>query len=649
MKKKIFIAAAVFFSSHSIAQDITDTTALDPVVFTANKIYQKQNETGKVLSVIGRADLEKSGTISDALNRVVGLHFGGANSTTGTVQSAYIRGASSANTLILLDGVPMYDPSGISSEFDLNSFSIDQVERIEILKGAQSTLYGSDAVAGVINIISRKPAGNGTRLAGNIAAGSYNTFRGGLSVSGASDKIGYVLGYSGLGTGGFSSAYDSTGTFENDRSAIHGLNVNFNFNLHQNLRVRLYGKYNTNRSDIDAGKFTDDRDYYYRTKDFTPGTAIVYTINKTALYFNYNYHSYERMYRDDSMHIGGYSTAPGAFYVKYIDEKYKGSSHFAELFANVKAAKKINIVSGIDYRTSNTDQRSFSVTSFGPFTTIPIGDTAKVSQYSVYSSLLYNGKVFNAGIGGRYNHHSVYGSNGTFSVNPSVLYNSWKLFINISSGYRVPSLYQLYSEFGNRALEPERSVSYEAGLQYNKNDIMSRVVFFRREIKDVFVFYTDYTTFLSKYINEDEQDDKGVELEARFTPGAWDFTANYTYVTGKLTTKDPAGRDSSINNLYRRPKNTLNFSAGYTVKNLFVRSSLRSLSALYEPIFMSAPVRLDGYYTLDLYAEYRLQHFKFFTELRNITDQTYFDQEGFTTKGFNVMVGVRFGFGLGRK
>ena len=575
----------------------------------------------------------------------MGISIGGANGPLGTVQTIYTRGASAANTLILMDGVPLYDASGISSEFDLLSFASGQIERIEILKGAQSTLYGSDAVAGVVNIITKKSAVKPVVVDANFSAGSYNTYRAGLSVSGSTKKsFDYYAGYSKIYSDGFSSAYDSTGTkgFDKDGFKQDAFNFSLGFKPLKKLSARLYGKYNSNRADIDAGAFTDDKDYYYQTKNSNAGTAFKYQLKNAAVYFNYNYNWYDRTYTDDSADVGSFAI--------YQKGKYRGRSHFAELYTNIHLNKDVDVVSGVAYNTNATTQSYFLISGFGTYNPPDLGDdSAHTSQFSAYASVLYNDqKGFNAGIGGRWNRHSVYGSNATFSVNPSYSFSNIKLFANISSAFRVPSLYQLYGEYGNAALKPERIISYEAGAQYNKNDFTARGVVFEREIKDVFVFYTDPSTYLSKYINEDRQKDKGVELELFITAlkNKLSVSANYTYVEGKIFTKDFAGKDTSFPNLYRRPKNIFNFNAAFQVcSKVLVSTHLRSTSSLLEPKYNAAPEKIAGHYTLDLYGEYRfIKSWKFFADCKNITGQTYSDQQGFNTRKFNVTIGFNTSF-----
>src|SRR4026207_1662896 len=188
--KKFFAVTAIFISSQLVAQPTTfqqedSSKTLDNVVIIATKYPTKQSNTGKLVSVVTRQQIEQSvgKDLAQVLNEQTGLTVSGSYSNPGKDKSIFFRGASSNYTLILLDGIPLNDPSGTGGTFDIRLIPLEQIERIEILKGSQSTLYGSNAIAGVINIISKKPAN--TNLTGNglLSYGSYNTFRGNANLS----------------------------------------------------------------------------------------------------------------------------------------------------------------------------------------------------------------------------------------------------------------------------------------------------------------------------------------------------------------------------------------------------------------------------------------------------------------------------------
>ena len=145
------------------AQTDSTTKVLDEVVITATKTEQKQSTTGKVVTVISKAEIEQSQgkTLGQLLNDQAGVVVNGALSTPGSVQRVYTRGAGNGRTLVLIDGIPAIDPSDPNNSYDINFISLTGVEQIEICRGSQSTLYGSDAEAGVINIITTKKAVSG--------------------------------------------------------------------------------------------------------------------------------------------------------------------------------------------------------------------------------------------------------------------------------------------------------------------------------------------------------------------------------------------------------------------------------------------------------------------------------------------------------
>lgn len=640
-KKLIILFSSTMLISNVIAQDTAKT--LNEVVITATKFPVKQTETGKVITVITQEQLQKNcgKSLPEVLNRQVGITINGANNTSGTNQSVFIRGASSSNALILLDGVPLYDASGESNVFDINNFALNNIERIEILKGSQSTLYGSDAVAGVINIISKKTFNKPVNFNLNLSAGSYHTYKGSASLSGSNGKgQTYFVSYSNLNSKGFSSAYDSAGNnnFDKDGFKQNVLQLNYGFKPVTKLEIRTYGKYNINLADIDAGAFADDKDYRYKYRNLIAGTAFQYQLKTGLIKFNYNYNWFDREFTDDSTSVGGFAT--------YQKGNYTGKSHFAELFSNLQLGHALELLAGVDYRRNATDQSYSSISFFGPYVSPSLSaDTTKTNQLSGYASLIVkNIQDFNIELGGRWNNHSLYGNNFTYSFNPYyLLHKKYKWFANISSGYKVPSLYQLYGEFGNRNLQPEVSTGFEGGLQYISDKINGRVVVFKRNIKNVFYFYTDPITFQSLYVNEDRQKDWGIETElALQISNELSLNTNYTFVDGKIYTLNLAAKDTSYNNLYKRPAHTFNFSIGYQpVQKLYISAHLKGVSKFYEAQYAAADFLLKGYYTLNFYSEFQFnKKGKIFVDLQNITDQKYFDQKGFTTKRFNFNAGL---------
>ncbi|MEJ7672681.1 MAG: TonB-dependent receptor plug domain-containing protein [Chitinophagaceae bacterium] len=191
-EKENFICGCMYYRQRTICTTCPQvqgdsSKTLDPVIITANKIAQKQSSTGKVITVITKEQIEKSSgrTVAQLLNEQVGVTINGALNNLGANQTVYLRGANAGRTLILMDGIPVYDPSFINNDFDLNLLSLNNVERIEICRGAQSTLYGSDAVAGVINIITLKTdISKPVNIKATIGVGSFGTYRGNFQIYG---------------------------------------------------------------------------------------------------------------------------------------------------------------------------------------------------------------------------------------------------------------------------------------------------------------------------------------------------------------------------------------------------------------------------------------------------------------------------------
>src|SRR5436190_839923 len=568
MKRNFLFVAAAFFGSQLTAQQDTTVKAMDELVITANKYPNKTSLTGKVLTIISREQLERSGgkDLAQILTEQAGVYIGGANSNPGKDKSIYLRGARIDHTLITIDGVTVYDSSGIGGNFDIRNLSAANIERIEILKGSQSTLYGSDAIAGVINIITKK-AGN-KAMNGNamLGYGSFNSFRGSAGINGQKEKFDYNLNYSIHKTDGINESTSNSSNAEKDGYTQHNIMAGFGIQPSKNIRIQPYIRFSKIDGDLDQGAFVDELDYTY-------------------------------------------------------------------------------------------NQEYLSIGFYGPYKTKYSSDSLNQNQLGLYAAMNFNSSCgFNIELGNRLNIHSEYGSYDVFNINPSYLINKrFKLFANFSSAYRTPSLYQLFSEYGNKDLDPESGYTLEGGMQFFSNDkkFTSRAVAFKRDVKDVIFFYYNASTFQSQYINQDKQKDNGIELEASYTIAKnTTIKAFYTYVTGEITTKKSSGKDTTFFNLLRRPKNSFGVNISSQVnEKLFVSSNLsafgeRSDRYFDSNTFQTVNATLKSYALWDVYAEYGFlkNKIKLFADLRNILDSKYTEISGFNTTGFAINGGVRLNF-----
>ncbi len=649
MKRKIFAAAFLFTSIATQGQD--SSKILNEVIVTANKYPNKTSLTGKVVSVITKEQLERSGgkDLSQVLNEQCGLSINGANSNPGKDKSVYLRGAKVDHTLIMLDGVPLYDPSGIGSNFDIRLLSVDNIERIEILKGSQSTLYGSDAMAGVINIITKKNSQSLSGLNGMLTLGSFNTLRSNLSLQGNHEKYDYSLNFSSLNTEGINETIDTLiNPNQADRDAYRQINLyeRFTYKPNKNNRITGYLRYAKFNQQYDQDAYLDELDLSSSNSNLQYGLKGDFNIGNSKLTALYNRNYNERMYVDDSvLSQNGFG--------KYSKGAYSGTEHFADLFYFHPINEQMKFSVGADFRSSNTDQSYFSVSDFGDYESKLGKDSLHQNQIGIYGSFIANTKSgFNLELGGRWNHHSAYGNNLVYSFNPSYVFrNQYKLYVNISSAYKTPTLYQLYSEYGNKKLLPEIASTSEAGIQaFSKNSRKNvRITYFNRNVKDVILFFTDPNTYTSKYINQDKQKDHGLEIESNITINQKSsLKLFYNFVDGKITTMNN-GMDTSYFNLIRRPKNTIGITADYRpFKNIYVSTSIQSVGKrtdiTFDANYNQVQVELNSYIICNVYAEYRFSKskIKLFTAVNNLTNTNFTEVYGFATMGINGSFGVRF-------
>jgi len=655
--RKIFAVTAMIICSQLNAQQ--DTSTLENVTLTANKYSTKTTETGKVVITITRQEIEKAGSrdLSQIITELGGVFVNGYTSNGGKEKNIYLRGAKPEHSLITIDGVPVYDASGIGSNFDIRNIPIDIVDRIEILKGSQSTLYGSDAVAGVINIITKKGGDKPFGVSGTAHYGSFHTYRANIGINGKSKAVDYNVGYTFFRTDGFSEAQqhpDSSKTYEPDPYKQNSFQANLGIQATNKVRMQPFLRWSRNEGSLDNDAYLDDHDFNNVNKNLQLGLRNTVTLGKGQLNALYQLVNTSRNYFDDSAFHNPFA------YFKFSQTAFKAREHFAEVFF-VYPFNNLRLTAGADFRASHYDYNATQVTAPSPwfpsttFKTSLSGDSVKQNQAGLYATLNYLSGHFNIEGGGRFNNHSEYGSNFAFNINPSYLIkNQLKLFANISSGYKTPSLFQLFSQYGNRELEPETSLNLEGGVQYITKEGKGslRATYFKRKVEDVIAFFFNSTTFRSYYINQDEQNDHGFEVDGKLNINdKIQLKAFYSYVDGEITTKQN-GKDTTYFNLLRRPKNTFNFSIGSQLtKNFYLSAQLNAVGKredvyFHPSTFQRNDLTLKPYTLLNVYAEYGFYNnrLKLFADLRNITDEKYVDIYGYNTARFNAYGGIRFRF-----
>lgn len=622
MNKKLLSLVALLAAMQASAQDSTSRKQLDEVVVTASKYERKASETGKVITVIDRTVIDRSlgKDLSQLLTEQAGLIINGATSNPGKDKSVFLRGASSDYTVILVNGIPVSDPTGVGGAFDLRLFPLEQIERIEILKGAQSTLYGSDAIAGVINIITRKGGTKPAELFGNIAFGSYNTFNASAGLTGTAEKLRYTIGYMHHESRGISEALDTNAvkTFDKDGFLRNSFNVDIDGEVINNLHVMPFFRYSYFRGGYDGGSFLD-ANYNFQTSALTAGTRVSYKLKDLQLTGQYQYNKVDR---------------------RYDAYPFDGNTQLAEVFGQYSINKYVQVLAGVDYRYQQVLNKSMT----------PADPTIEIT--SPYASVfLKNLGGFYLEAGGRFNKHSKYGNNWTYSVNPSYLINSnIKVFANLATAFKAPTLESLYGTYGaNPDLKPEKSTTYEGGVQasFFNNLIDARVVYFNREVKDVIVFRTSPSAML---MNFNKQKDHGFEIEPTININKdLQVKLYYTFLEGDLHTTTGAGKDTSYNNLIRRPKHSFGGTIGYNVtKNLFVSTTVYNYGKRYDlafdnnPPYGSIQVDLASYTLWNAYAEYRFlnNRIRIFADVKNITDAKYQEVYGYGTQGTNITAGL---------
>mgnify|MGYP001584290860 CR=1 FL=1 len=629
------VSCLIVLASPSSAAGPSLTLMVDPKstrVSSVNRLDELLEQVANSVTVISRQEIELRGQpfISDLLRTVPGLDVvkTGGNSTT----SVFIRGNKSEHTLILLDDVPLNDPSSPGRSYFIENLTADNIERIEILRGSQSVMYGSDAIGGVINVITRK--GEGTRmlsLYGEAGSQDYNLGR--AELNGSTKHLDYSLGGSRLKTGGISSAGSDYGNTERDGHLSNTISGALGIKPAENFRLDLTGRNSYSSFDLDnaGGVGGDDPNYTGKFNETdlaaraTLGLFGGRLLQKSSIAISAQNRKF--LNGTDAQHP--FSSSQNSSYGRTVRFSYQV---IAQLNTNH------TVTAGVDKQeeAGKTEYRSQS--QFGPFNTE--FNTQKAGTIGVFAEDLI--KAWNrlfVSVGGRHDYNDRYGKADTYRIAPALLIpeTHTKLKASLGTGFKAPSLYQLYSQYGYLDLAPERSASWDAGFEQDLWD--SKITFgathFRNDLRDLIAF----NNATSKYYNVGLARTEGYEVTAQIKPtDKVLLKGNYTY-TSAVDLSDGAA-------LVRRPRIKLGGDAElHPIKPLSVAVGAAYTGPRFDNDFATFPskrVKLGGYGLWHLAGSYAVNKTITLTaRIDNLFDKNYAEIQGWGSQGIAGYGGVK--------
>ena len=637
-------------SRHLVSKSGRDTvTILEDVEVSAPKLAGKLARTGKVLTLINadqiRASLGKS--LGELLQEQVGISVVGARSAPGSNQEIYVRGANTGHVLLLMDGFPLNDPSHISQVMDWNLINLANIQKIEIIKGGQSTLYGSDAMSAVINLVTKKSDKDGTNGSLLIQGGGFGTHAAQVQVNTRLAKNRFGISLQNYSTEGFSAAKDSLKKGENDGMRQQSLSLTWARPIGKRSLVDVNYQALFYQGNLDAGPFMDDQDYTSNAKSNSIRFQWQYQLKQGDLFIRGFQDVIDREFRNDSTYI------PLNAWSNYSESTYKGVNQGAEVYLKGTFLKQIEYVLGAEYKNQATQQSDFSISSYGRYDSPKLAES--IANQSIFGTYLTIQKEWNSNlgleIGGRWNRQSTFGDFSTVNINPYWKYSkSGKAFFNYYTSFKTPSLYQLFSPYGNLALRPEQGKTFEIGLEQNMGNFHARLVGFQNDVKDGIVFQSISVEPYGKYGNVSQQTTQGLEAELSFSKKKWTGNISYTYLSGTMQNKFD-GKDSTYSSLIRRPTNQLQarliFNA-HSKLNVSIMGQFVGERKDYfydESTYSTVPKILKSYLWTELQLGYQMtKNLNASLMVKNLLGQDVIELFGYSGQGRNIQLSLYWKF-----
>jgi vitamin B12 transporter len=620
MKSALF-ACALALPSAALAQ----SPNLDALVVTATRSPARPDQVGTSLTVIDAAAIRRSQAVvaSDLLARTPGL-TAARNGGQGQLTSLFIRGAETDQTVVLIDGVKLNDPSSPGGGFNAGNLMIGDIARIEVLRGAQSTLWGSQAIGGVINMITRQPA-TPFEADASLEAGSLNTAYLRAGLGGKTERLTWRANAGYDVTDGVSAYARENGGRERDGYRNLGLNGRARLALSEDVSVEARAVYSKSHNAFDD--FDGDAPVSGDTKELTAYAGLNATLLGGRLRNRVGYaHTDTERVNIDPRQIGDPVSFDAAGRNRRFE--YQGVFDIAQGWTATFGAE-----------TERSRMRAVS-----PFSS----ERGRAGIDGVYGQLqaeVAPGLTLTGGL--RHDDHRTFGGKtlGQAAAAWSLNGGATVLRASYGEGYKAPSLYQLYSEYGNLALRPESGRTWDAGVQHRLAEGLTvTATWFGRRSTDLIDFVSCFAVAAGDprcgvrfgfYDNVARAKASGVELGTNLELGRFTASANYTH----LDARNDQGKD-----LARRPRDAANAALGYRWDfGLTTEVAARHSGSSWNDAANTQ--RLKPYTLVDLRAAWPVTaRIELFGRVENLFEQTYQTVLAYGAAGRTAYGGVRVRF-----
>ena len=627
-KRSWLLAAAVLSAAPFIgrAQDAisfglqTAEAESEGIVVSATRIEMPEEDSPATIDVVRSDDFEIKQThrVADALREVPGVSVV-QSGPPGSLTSVFTRGLRSEHTQVLLDGIPVNQ--GLQGAFNFGDLTTENIDRIEIVRGPQSTIYGPRALAGVIQIFTKR--GNGDPSGEfSLEGGSNTTIRGTLTSSGSQNQFDYSVGLSGLTT---------DNERPNNQYRLWSGITNLGWSPNEQLRLSALVTYsladlglpNTIFDPRPRDNFLTERWLVAPHLDFRPVEWWTH-----RLIFSYD----EERQVNDPNDDGFVGPTRALFTRATVD--YQN---------DLKPVSWLTLTSGFFYSHVDAGQeRPFVSQAFGPQPTFISDETEETSVFFQASVTPF--KELNFVAGGRYDHFNQFGDVWTYRFAGSYLIpkTDTRFHASVATGFSPPSAQDKI--FGNNfALEPEKNLGWDAGIEqrFCEGRVLLGLTYFHNDLSNVIGFNGLFET-----LNLGAAITQGIEAELRMTP-ITDLTilATYTYLDARNTSSEDITQLPGAR-LPRRPRNEAYISASYLwAKKLRTTIEAKFVNAREELNFGGPNFDIEDYAFVNLAAEYEINsRFSVYARINNLTNEDYSEVFGFPALGRTAFAGFKVRF-----